>query len=167
VRNSRKGTYSQGGARIASASNAGWNAATGYSKPVNTGNVDAYKMRQNQLASSALEQTDYSQYAPINKKKVDVDNVAPMAEDKPKAVASEAKLAYSQKSQKQGQLQSSLDDHGYTPSKKWSPPDEYSQKKTVAIPVKNPTAQRKQADLSSNFLGHDATRFYNKPADNT
>lgn len=75
MRDSRTGTYSQGGARLASASNAGWNAATGYSKPVNTGNVDAYKMKQNQLASSALEQTDYSKYAPSNKKKVDVDNI--------------------------------------------------------------------------------------------
>jgi hypothetical protein len=47
MKNSRKGTYSQGGARIASASNAGWNAATGHSKPVNTKytNVDAYKMK--------------------------------------------------------------------------------------------------------------------------
>jgi hypothetical protein len=37
--------YSQGGARISSASNAGWNSNTGYSKPVNTGDIDAYKMR--------------------------------------------------------------------------------------------------------------------------
>jgi len=33
------------------------------------------------LASSALEQTDYSQYAPLVKKQVDVDNVpAPKVE---------------------------------------------------------------------------------------
>jgi hypothetical protein len=39
------GNYSQGGARSGGASNAGWNAPTGFSKPVNTGEVDAYKMR--------------------------------------------------------------------------------------------------------------------------
>ena len=96
MKNSRKGTYSQGGARIASASNAGWNAATGHSKPVNTGTVDAYKMRQNMLASNAFEQTDYSQYAPVSKKQVDVDNIVPVVHEKPKTAA-EPKPTYSQK----------------------------------------------------------------------
>lgn len=74
-------------------------------------------MKQNQLASSALEQTDYSKYAPSNKKKVDVDNIeaTPVVYQKAKAPA-EPKIDYSQKSQKQGQLTSSLDNHGQTPS---------------------------------------------------
>jgi hypothetical protein len=100
------------------------------------------------LASSALEQTDYSQYAPLNKKVVDVDNYpAPKVEDKKSAAPSEPRAVYSQKSQKQGQLTSALDDHGYTPnqsSKKWAPQDSYAEKKTVAIPAKNPNAAKKQ-----------------------
>jgi hypothetical protein len=148
VRDSRKGNYSQGGSRIGAASNSGWNAPTGYAKPNNTGKVDPYKMRQNQLASSALEQTDYSQYAPLNKKKIDIDNIpAPVVNEKPRTPApSEPKPAYSQKSQKQGQLKSSLDDHGYGPNEGqvWSPPDEYAEKRTVSIPAKNPNAAKKQ-----------------------
>ena len=91
VKGSRKGNYSQGGSRLASASNAGWNASTSYSKPVNAGKIDPYKMKQNQLASNAFEQTDYSQFAPINKKKIDMDNIdaiAPVAaSEKPKSTA--------------------------------------------------------------------------------
>ena len=58
-----------------------------------------------------------------------------------------------------------MDDHGYAPSqeKKWSPPDEYTQKKTVSVPAKNPTAQKKQMMLASSFAGHDATRYYEQP----
>jgi hypothetical protein len=77
---------------------------------------------------------------------------------------------YAYKNKKQGNLTSALDDHGYTPvdnSKKWSPPDEYAEKKTVAIPSKNPNASKKQQHLASNFLGHDATRYYNKPQENS
>ena len=54
-------------------------------------------------------------------------DAAPVVSEK-KAAPSEPKPAFSQKSAKQGQLQSSLDGHAYTPSqsKKWSPPDEYA-----------------------------------------
>ena len=45
VQGSRKGNYSNAGSRIQSASNAGWNANTGYAKPNNTGNIDPYKSR--------------------------------------------------------------------------------------------------------------------------
>ena len=55
------------------ASNANWAAQTGYQKPLNAGAVDAYRMRQNQLASGVLEQTDYSQHAPLMKKQRDPD----------------------------------------------------------------------------------------------
>lgn len=47
----------------------------------------------------------------------------------------------------------------------WQPEDPYNQKKTVAVPAKNPNAAKKQQALASNFLGHDATRFYEKPVD--
>ena len=43
------------------------------------------------MASSALEQTDYSRYAPHSKKVVDVDNIVSEVVEKPKAAASEAK----------------------------------------------------------------------------
>lgn len=56
-----------------------------------------------------------------------------------------APAAESHKAKKQGNLTSALDDHGYSPdAKKWTPPDEYEQKKTVAIPAKNPNAAKKQ-----------------------
>lgn len=42
------------------ASNASWNNQNGYAKPQNTGKVDAYARRQDQLSSNVLEQTDYS-----------------------------------------------------------------------------------------------------------
>ena len=49
-----------------------------------------------------------------------------------------APAAESHKAKKQGNLTSALDDHGFSPdAKKWSPPDEYEQKRTVAIPAKN------------------------------
>ena len=56
------------------ASNAGWNSQNGMSKPINAGKVDAYRLRQNQLGSSVLEQTDYSHFAPMQKKQVDMNN---------------------------------------------------------------------------------------------
>lgn len=68
VRYQRKGNYEKEGSRLQSASNAGWNAQTGYAKPVNSGKVDPYRRRQNELGSQVLEQTDYSQYAPLGKK---------------------------------------------------------------------------------------------------
>ena len=75
VRYQRKGNYTQENTRIQSASNAGWNSQTGYAKPNNSGNVDPYRRRQNELASGVLEQTDYTQYAPLAKKQVDMDNI--------------------------------------------------------------------------------------------
>lgn len=60
IRESRKGNYEKGGARITSASNVGWSSQSGYAKPVNVGKVDAYQRRQNELGSQVLEQTDYS-----------------------------------------------------------------------------------------------------------
>lgn len=56
------------------ASNANWSAQTGYQKPINAGGVDAYRMRQNQLNSNVLDQTDHSQYAPMQKKQADADD---------------------------------------------------------------------------------------------
>jgi len=61
--------------RLAMGSNASWNAQAGFSKPANAGKVDAYQMRKNQLSSNVLEQTDYSQFAPMTKKAVDMNNL--------------------------------------------------------------------------------------------
>lgn len=131
MRYARKGNYDGGdNTRILSASNAGWNAQSGYQKPVNSGNVDPYKRRQNELSSGVLEQTDYSKYAPQAKKQADMDNLGVHPDVAPTpAQKSTPKVDYNMKYQKQGQLQSSLDDHGYVPnSKKWSPQDEYAEK---------------------------------------
>ena len=46
-------------------------------KPMNAGstNVDTFRQRQKQLASSVLEQSDQMHHAPITKKAIDIDNV--------------------------------------------------------------------------------------------
>lgn len=60
--------------RVFMASNATWSAQDGYAKPQNKGKVDAYKLRQNELSSNVLPQTDYSEYKPVSKKKADMNN---------------------------------------------------------------------------------------------
>lgn len=37
--------------------------------------MDTYKAKQNQLSSNVLEQTDYSHHAPLQRSKVDMDNI--------------------------------------------------------------------------------------------
>jgi hypothetical protein len=49
------------------------------------------------LSSNAFEQTDYSQYAALSKKKVDVDNIVPVVVERPKTAATGPKPTYSQK----------------------------------------------------------------------
>lgn len=61
--------------RLAMGSNASWNAQAGFSKPANAGKIDAYQMKKNQLTSNVLEQTDYSQFAPMTKNRIDMDNL--------------------------------------------------------------------------------------------
>ena len=121
-------------------SNASWNAQAGFSKPQNTGKVDAYQMKKNQLTSNVLEQTDYSQYMPMTKKSIDMNNYNHKP-DGPhgsphKKVQKELESAsgnwlntdtkgqirkdytdYNQKNMKQNEMQSSLDIHGYQPKK--------------------------------------------------
>ena len=41
---------------------------------MNAGNVDTYKAKQNQLGSSVLPANDYSNYAPIQKPNIDMNN---------------------------------------------------------------------------------------------
>lgn len=69
--------YDRDAKRNAFGSTADWKTEAGMAKPINAGstNVDTFRQRQKQLASSVLEQTDHQQYAPINKKAVDIDNV--------------------------------------------------------------------------------------------
>lgn len=56
---------------------ADWKTSAGMAKPVNAGstNVDTFRQRQKQLASSVLEQTDHTGHMPLTKKGVDMDNV--------------------------------------------------------------------------------------------
>ena len=62
-------------------SNASWNAQAGYSKPTNSGKIDAYQMKKNQLTSNVLEQTDYSHFTPMTKKSIDMNNYNPKTDD--------------------------------------------------------------------------------------
>lgn len=120
-------------------SNASWNAQAGYSKPTNSGKIDAYQMKKNQLTSNVLEQTDYSHFTPMTKKSIDMNNYNHKP-DGPngspnKKVNKELESAsgnwlntdtkgqirkdytnYNQKNMKQSELTSSLDIHGYTPT---------------------------------------------------
>jgi hypothetical protein len=122
--------------RLAMGSNASWNAQAGFSKPANAGKIDAYQMRKNQLTSNVLEQTDYSQYAPMTKKAIDMNNLGHKT-DKPmttpnKRVNKELESAsgnwlntdtkgqigkdyanYDQRNMRQSELVSSLDGHGF------------------------------------------------------
>lgn len=56
------------------ASNAGWNDQNGLAKPANAGKASAYNLRQGQLESNVLPQTDYSEHKPISKKRTDLNN---------------------------------------------------------------------------------------------
>jgi hypothetical protein len=56
------------------ASNAGWNAQNGFAKPNNSVKQDAYMLKQRELESNVLEQTDYSEFKPLNKRKADINN---------------------------------------------------------------------------------------------
>lgn len=54
-----------------------WKAQGCMAKPMNAGstNVDTFRQRQKQLASTVLEQSDQMHHAPITKKAIDIDNV--------------------------------------------------------------------------------------------
>lgn len=137
LREERTAQYDAQKTRISQASNAGWNAQTGYQKPINAGKVDAYRMRQNQLHSEVLEQTDYSNYAPLGRKQVDMNNMyskpdGPKGSPNKKVVDRDLSYAngnwtstdtkgqikkdytnYDRKDMKHQQMASSLDDHGF------------------------------------------------------
>ena len=69
--------YDKEAKRNAFGSTADWKTEAGMAKPVNAGSTrtDTYRQKQKQLGSSVFEQTDYQEYAPINKKPIDIDNV--------------------------------------------------------------------------------------------
>lgn len=173
--------------RLAMGSNASWNAQAGFSKPANAGKVDAYQMRKNQLTSNVLEQTDYSQFTPMTKKAVDMNNLGhkpdgPLGSPKKKAQNKDLGSAsgnwlntdtkgqiskdysnYNQKNMRQSELQSSLDGHGYAVSGAGA-----------NVPVNDPapaqyrnsnvrrTQQTKQDFLASSFAGHDSLKYHEK-----
>ena len=166
-------------------SNASWNAQAGFSKPHNTGKVDAYQMKKNQLTSNVLEQTDYSQFAPMTKKSVDMNNYNHKP-DGPhgspnKKVQKELESAsgnwlntdtkgqirkdytdYNQKNMKQNEMQSSLDIHGYQPKRAEgpAPAENTNWKPDYKNEQVRKTQQQKQAFLSSNFAGHDSLKYH-------
>ena len=56
---------------------ANWTAQAGTAKIINKGyKQDPYKKKQAQLCSQVFDQTDYSEYQPLNKPKLDVNNLA-------------------------------------------------------------------------------------------
>ena len=165
-------------ARIASGTNAGWSAQTGLQKPINAGKVDAYRLRQNQLNSQVLEQTDYTHFAPMQKKQIDMDNFHHQT-DKRTGPANKKRnnelsatggnwqttgqtntANYSQYGRKQNQLQSALDDHGYQAVPKAQPINN----EAVPSPVKgkNSNQSAKLQFLSSNIGGNDANQYFHK-----
>ena len=77
--------YDREAKRNAFGSAADWKTEAGMAKPVNAGstNVDTFRQRQKQLASSVLHQSDQQHHAPISKKAVDIDNVG--HQNKPQA----------------------------------------------------------------------------------
>lgn len=78
--------YDKEAKRNAFGSAADWKTEAGMAKPVNSGGsrVDTFGKRQQQLGSSVFEQTDYAGYAPITKKKIDMDNVGHKHKTQPK-----------------------------------------------------------------------------------
>jgi len=68
--------YDREAKRNAFGSSADWKTEAGMAKPINAvGKVDTYRQKQKQLASTVLEQTDYTGHMPITKKSIDLDNV--------------------------------------------------------------------------------------------
>ena len=56
---------------------ANWTAQAASSKIINKGyRQDPYRKKQAQLSSQVFEQTDYSEYQPMNKPKLDINNLA-------------------------------------------------------------------------------------------
>lgn len=140
-------------------------------------------MRQNQLTSNGvLEQTDYSNFAPIAKKQVDMNNFG----KEMKITESPNKKAhrdlhgvnhdwqynnkeqikkdysnYTAKNQKHDFLRSNLDDHGYDLNRNMQNYDEYNEKLTKTIPSKNANQDKKLKHLGSNLEGYDPFSYYN------
>ena len=55
-----------------------------------------------------------------------------------------------------------MDDHGYAPTRPEQHEDEYAAKSNIAIPSKNGPQRQKLVTHTSNIMGHDATKYYDK-----
>ena len=56
--------------------NTNWSSQAASAKIINKGNkVDTFKKKQQQLSSQVFEQTDYSEYVPMKKTCVDINNL--------------------------------------------------------------------------------------------
>ena len=136
-------------------------------------------MRQQQLQSNVLEQTDYSAFTPLNKKRVDFDNVNHKPDGPPRGVpgkkpdagissASDNWLNTNQKRSnkdeefstqkgvmKQDQLRSDMDRHGFHADVGEREVDQYVAKQATQISTTpKPTAQEKQRFLTSDVNAH-------------
>lgn len=139
--------------------------------------MDTYGKKQAQLSSQVFEQTDYSGYAPISKKKIDIDNVG----HKSKGVAKGKKTddvfkagskgyepvkkdysGYSASNAKQANLGSALDSQ-FRPASAAVPQDQNNPPvQSYTIPGRE-TKATKQAMLASNdpITGRSTLETYN------
>ena len=146
----------------------GWNSQQNMKKVTNVGGVDPYRQRQNQLGSSALEQTDYSNYVPVSKKKYDFNelNKQPEKTDPVKPVTDinyerERRQPLNVQSAKQDQLRSNFDEGRVYPKR------QQEDEGPVASPVKGKyeTQNRKLNNLTSQIgtlNGANANQYYHK-----
>merc|ERR1719454_1814373 len=144
-------------------------------------------MRKNQLTSNVLEQTDYSQYAPMTKKAVDMNNLGHKPDGPPtgsphkkvnrelgsasgnwlntdtKGQISKDYSNYNQKNMRQSELTSALDDHGYArPGAGANVPSNDPAPAQYRNTEVRQTQQAKQAFLASTFAGHDSQKYHAK-----
>lgn len=75
----------------------GWAAQSNLAKAKNKGGIDTYKQKQNQLGSSVLAQTDYSDFAPLQRSKIDMNNIYAKGDQRRELAMAKTKKAASPK----------------------------------------------------------------------
>lgn len=189
LKEERLNNYDQSKKRIDMASNASWNAQNGLAKPNNSVKQDAFKLKQKELESNVLEQTDYSEFKPLNKRKADINNRGhkvdgpPMGSpqkrpdkglmssqsnwlnttDMKRQVAKD--VIQTRTEAKFNEQRATFDRHSYRGASMDAGVDDYQWKKSNDIPTTvKVTAKEKQRFLSSHLNDKDAFGEYRKTA---
>ena len=148
---------------------------------------DAYSLRQHELESNVLEQTDYSAYKPVSKKRVDMDNVGHKLDGPPTGSPqkkpnkglmssssnwlnttdmkrqSQKELPGNRTEMKYAEQRATFDRHGYRGGSVDTGIDDYKLKKSEEVPTTHKaTAKEKQRFLSSHLTEQDAFNDYRK-----